>query len=84
LGKHLSKEKLIELLAVNSRKILGLDYQIKTRKQADFILIDFDKDWTFADTDIRSKSKNTPFIGSELKGIVKAVFSNDKVFLNGK
>ncbi len=84
LGKHLSKEKLIELLAVNPRKILGLDYQIKTGKQADFILIDFDKDWTFADTDIRSKSKNTPFTGSELKGIVKAVFSKDKVFLNGK
>jgi dihydroorotase len=77
LENEISKEKLIELLSINPRKI------IKHNKQNnDFIIVDFDKEYIFSEKDIQSKSKNTPYINQTLKGKVSAVFSKGKFIIN--
>lgn len=68
----ISKERLIELLSANPRKI------INQKTNSDFIILNFEEEYTFSEKNIKSKSKNTPYIGKPLKGKVKAVFSKGK------
>lgn len=84
LGNHFSKEKLIAFLSINPRKILGLQVNFSKGEPAEFTVVDFKEEWSFKEEDINSKSKNTPFIGAKLKGKVKAVFSNNKLYPDGK
>jgi len=76
-------EKIIELLAQNPRKILGMEIPvIGEGAAADLTLFNPDKKWTFAATDIHSKSKNTPFVGTEFTGKVSGVIHKGQVHLN--
>lgn len=75
LEKTISKEKLMELLSSNLRKI------IKQKNNSDFVILNFDEEYTFSEKNIKSKSKNTPYIGKSLKGKVKAVFSKGNFIL---
>ena len=76
LEKEISKERLIELLSTNPQKI------IKQKPNQDFVILNFDEEYTFTEKDIQSKSKNTPYIGHSLKGKVKAVFSKGNLTIN--
>jgi dihydroorotase len=49
---------------------------------ADIISLDPDINWRFSLKDIRSKSKNTPFLGMDLKGKVKTVISKGKLLVD--
>jgi dihydroorotase len=49
---------------------------------ADIISLDPDINWSFSLEDIRSKSKNTPFLGMDLKGKVKTVISKGKLLVD--
>lgn len=72
----ISKERLIDLLAIQPKKIIQPDY-----KNEDFVVLDFNAEWTFTEKDIHSKSKNTPYINQSLKGKVKAVYARGKFTL---
>ena len=75
LKKVLDIEELIEKLAIAPRRIFGLKIpKIEAGEAANLCLFDPDKNWTFTEKDIHSKSKNTPFIGHDLQGKVLAVF----------
>ena len=76
LENVISKERLIELLSTNPRKI------INQKTNSDFIILNFEEEYTFSEKNIKSKSKNTPYIGKPLKGKVKAVFSKGKLIIN--
>lgn len=76
LENEISKEKLIELISINPRKI------IKQNKLSDFVILDFEEAYIFTKKNIKSKSYNTPYIGNTLKGKVKAVFSKGKLQIN--
>jgi dihydroorotase len=72
-NKHLSDvlsiNELMEKIVINPRKILNLDIpQIKEGEKANLTLFDTETEWTFTEKDIQSKSKNTPYINSKLKG----------------
>ena len=72
-NKHLtdvlSLDDIINKIAINPRKILNLNIpQIKEGEKANLTLFDTDTEWTFTEKDIQSKSKNTPYINSKLKG----------------
>ena len=75
-------DKVIELFAANPRKVLGLAIpKIDIDADADLTLFDPAKKWVFAESDIQSKSKNTPFVGSEFVGKVVGIINKGKVQL---
>ncbi len=76
LEGKLSLEKLIEKLAINPRKLLGLNIlRIEIGQVANLTIFNPEERWMFAESDILSKSKNTPFIGMQFKGKVWAVIN---------
>jgi dihydroorotase len=80
---NLSQEKLVTLLSINPRKLFGLDeLTIQEGNKAVLTLFNPSEKWTLAEKDIKSKSKNTPFIGKELTGKVLGIVNGDKPVIN--
>lgn len=78
-GKEISLEKLIEKFTTNPRKILKVRQpQIAVGEIANLTLFSPEESWEYKFKDIRSKSKNSPFIGKTLKGRVLGVFNKGK------
>ncbi len=76
MKKVTSIEKLVEKFTVNPRKILSLPLpSIKEGESANLTLFDSEIAWTVEEHHIKSKSKNTPFIGTKLFGKPIAVFN---------
>lgn len=76
-------EKYIELVAVNPRKIFGLpSYTIKKDERADLTMFIPGVQYNFEESHIRSKSRNSAFIGKQLSGKVIGIINGEKLFLN--
>ena len=70
---NMSQMSLIKLLTVNPRKIMGIDQNLFAEgSHAEITIYDPNKTWKFSKNNIYSKSYNSPFIGIELKGKIKA------------
>ena len=66
---EISLQKVVELMCVNPRKILGLEIpKIEVGKTADLIIADINKKWTVNPEELHSKSHNTVFKGMTLTG----------------
>lgn len=66
---EITLKKVIELMCVNPRKILGLDIpSITVGSTADLVIADLDREWTVEPEKLHSKSHNTVFKGMTLKG----------------
>lgn len=66
---EITLQKVIELMCVNPRKILGLEIpEIAEGKTADLIIADINREWTVDPEKLHSKSKNTVFKGMTLTG----------------
>jgi dihydroorotase len=81
LTKVLSWPKMAEKMAAIPAKIMGLTNKgaIKEGLSGDMTIIDPKATWTVQESDFVSKSQNSPFIGRELTGRVKATICNGKV-----
>jgi len=80
---ELSPERTVELLSAHPRKLFGLDQPSIAEGQASILsLFDPAGTTTLQTGTIRSKSKNTPFIGKELKGKVIGILNGEKLVLN--
>lgn len=80
---EISEERWIELLSINPRKITGLNpLQIRENETASLTLFNPEASWTYEERNIRSKSRNSPFIGKRLTGKVIGIIHKDQVFLN--
>lgn len=55
---------------------------IEKDAKAELTLFDPDEHYIFEESDIQSKSKNSAFIGKELKGRAYGIFANKKLVLN--
>lgn len=78
-----SPERWVQLLSVNPRKLLGLGGStIDVGQPASITLFDPSETWTVADSDLKSKSKNSPFIGHQLTGRVKGIINRGQLVLN--
>lgn len=66
---EITLQKVVELMCVNPRKILGLEVpEIAEGKTADLIIADIDRKWTVNPDELHSKSHNTVFKGMTLTG----------------
>lgn len=76
LNGRLPLETLIEKLAIRPREIFGLEIpSIKIGQNANLTIFNPNQRWTFQEAEIRSKSKNTSFIGMQLQGKVWAIIN---------
>ena len=58
---------MIEKISINPRKVLNIEeVKIEEENKANLTLFNPNFDWIFSEKDIKSKSKNTPFIGTKL------------------
>jgi len=65
----LSPSQLIERMSVNPAQVIGLEYgSLKPGSPADVTLIDPEAAYTIDPKTFKSKSRNTPFAGREVKG----------------
>ena len=79
----ITAEHFVKMQTDNIQKILGFEEnKIEIGAIANITLFDPTSSKTFTENQIRSKSKNTPFIGKQLKGHVIGIINNDKLFLN--
>ena len=74
--------KIIETIANNPRRVLGLQNKIEEGAEADLTLFNPDLKWIFPASDIKSKSKNTPFVGTDFIGKSLGVINKGKLQLN--
>lgn len=72
-----SLEELITILSVNPRKVMRREVpSMEEGSRANLTVFDPDQTWTFTAKDILSKSRNTPFVGTEFKGKVLGIVNN--------
>jgi dihydroorotase len=65
----ISRTRMVDLLCSGPCRSFGLDYgTLKIGRDADVIVVDPSHSWTFSSEEIRSKSKNSPFVGRTLTG----------------
>ena len=75
--------RCVELLAVNPRKLFGLNQaSIKEGNPATITLFSPAVKWTVSPENIKSKSSNSPFIGRELTGKVIGIINGDKIVIS--
>lgn len=77
----LTLSKLSALLSFNGAKILNLKNKgrILPGYDADFVIIDLNKETIIDSETFQSKSKNTPFNGMEVRGRIEQTFVNGKL-----
>ncbi len=73
--------RLVDLLSAAPARILGLREKGSLRKgaDADITIVDPDVEWEFRQSDVRSKSRNSPFFGWTMKGRAVAVFCKGRI-----
>ncbi|MCL2348942.1 MAG: dihydroorotase [Planctomycetaceae bacterium] len=76
----LSWPQLVEKMTINPARILGIPKgTLHIGADADVTIIDPERRWTVAESELHSKSKNTPFLGETLTGRVCAVVVGGKL-----
>ena len=71
---------LVRLMALNPAKILGIKKgTLSVGADADIAILCPDKVWAVQKKELLSKSKNSPFIGRKLKGVVEYTICSGKV-----
>ncbi|MDO9184540.1 MAG: dihydroorotase [Bacteroidia bacterium] len=76
-------ETIIDALTINPRTILKLEQpKIAEGQQANITLFDPEAEWIFEKKSIRSKSTNTPFIGTKFKGKVIGIINKKQSHFN--
>ncbi|MFZ1785712.1 MAG: dihydroorotase [Ferruginibacter sp.] len=79
----LSAADYVQMQTINVRNIFGLPVpEIKEGETASLTLFSPTTEFVFTEQMIRSKSKNSPFIGKKLKGKVIGIINKSNVYLN--
>lgn len=82
-GEALSAERWVELASSNPRKLMQLSQPvIKEGEVANVTMFEPLATYVFTEDAIRSKSKNSAFVGKELKGKVIGIINNNQLKLN--
>ena len=84
---HIDYLNLVRLTSYTPSKLLHIDDEtgsIETGKRADITIFDPNEEYLYTKDMIVSKSKNSPFIGKNLKGRVKYTIVNGKIVYESK
>jgi dihydroorotase len=80
---RLPLQKVLEALIVNPRKILNLPVpEIATGNPANLTIFNTSEDWVFSKRNIRSKSRNSPYIGRAMTGRALAIYNKGVFVVN--
>jgi dihydroorotase len=79
--KKISLIRIAELMSLNPAKILKLTGRgsISNGYIGDITVVDLNKKWQFTEREIKSLSKNSPFIGEKFKGKSSFVIAGGKI-----
>ncbi len=79
----LSPEEWVNSVAIQPRILLKRQFPvIEAGQPAELTIFDPSETWTFKTSDVKSKSKNSPFIGKTFKGKVKATICKGHIWIN--
>jgi dihydroorotase len=82
-GSDLTPERWVQLAAYNPRKIFGMESPVlDVNHSANITLFDPNIAFTFTESLIQSKSKNSPFIGKKMTGKVIGTILNQHLHIN--
>ena len=73
-----SEERAVKLLTAGSERFTGTTSKIEIGQPANLSLFTANGTSVFGKEDIRSKSKNSAFLGAQLKGKVYGIFANNQ------
>ena len=80
LQAGLTAEQIAEKLAVNPRKLLGLEVPlIEEGAEANFTVYDPSEEWEYNSSSNYSKSENSPLLNKTLTGKVRLVYNNKQL-----
>ncbi len=83
LGKKLELDNLLDKFCYQPRQLLKINQPIiEVGNRANLTLFSIDLEWVYGEKIIKSKSKNSPFIGKKLKGKALAIFNNGKNYFS--
>lgn len=83
LKKVLTTEEIIRKISVNPRKILNIPVPVIEENQpANLTLFNPELEWVFKESEIKSRSKNTPFIGKKFTGKALGIINKGQVVMN--
>lgn len=82
LEGNLSEDQIIDLIATKPAEILGLENKVDENSSANLTIFSLEGISTFEKDQIECLSKNSPFIGSELKGKVVGIVNNNQIQIN--
>jgi dihydroorotase len=80
----LSLQQLLDKLVVQPRKILRLSVpEVAVGNAANLTIFNTDSRWVFGPQHIRSKSVNTPYVGTTMHGKALAIYNKGQLVVNG-
>jgi dihydroorotase len=83
LKEKMSTESIIEKFTNGVEKVIGeYCYGIEEENMANITFFDPDKRWVYTENDIKSKSKNTPFVDYDFIGKVLGIINKKKLNIN--
>lgn len=75
-SESMDLQSILTKLVENPRNILNIAVpKIEEGQSANLTLFNTDETWTFEEQHVRSKSKNSPYLGSEMTGRVLAIYN---------
>ena len=82
LTDKMALEKIISLICQNPRKRFGLETpKVEVGAKVELTLFNPDAEFTFEEKNIKSLSKNSAFVGKELKGEVYGVVAKGELVI---
>ncbi|MFU8811961.1 MAG: dihydroorotase [Balneolaceae bacterium] len=80
---RLSLPQLLDKLVVQPRTILNLPVPaLKEGELANLTIFNTDETWIFTEREVRSKSRNSPYVGNQMRGRAVAVYNKNRFAQN--
>lgn len=81
--KKLDLQQLVEKMCYNPRSILNLDTPgIEEGANANLTFFNTDEEWIFDAKNVRSKSKNSPYLNKKLTGRAVGIYNRGELVIN--